>query len=63
MAADRGLLPNNGHRGGQLKDHRIMIDGILWCLSDGGALAQCARALRTDAGRHDDWSLFAIDGT
>jgi transposase len=31
-----GLLPTNGHRGGQWKDHRRMIDGILWALSDGG---------------------------
>ena len=30
------LLPTNGHRGGQWKDHRLMIDGILWALSDGG---------------------------
>lgn len=30
------LLPKNGHRGGQWKDHRLMIDGILWALSDGG---------------------------
>lgn len=30
------LLPTNGRRGGQWKDHRLMIDGILWCLSDGG---------------------------
>jgi transposase len=32
----RGLLPENGRRGGQWKDHRRMIDGILWALSDGG---------------------------
>jgi transposase len=31
-----GLLPANGKRGGQWKDHRTMIDGILWALSDGG---------------------------
>jgi transposase len=31
-----GLLPTNGRRGGQWKDHRLMIDGILWALSDGG---------------------------
>ena len=31
-----GLLPSNGKRGGQWKDHRRMIDGILWALSDGG---------------------------
>jgi len=30
------LLPRNGRRGGQWKDHRLMIDGILWALSDGG---------------------------
>ena len=31
-----GFLPANGHKGGQWKDHRLMIDGILWALSDGG---------------------------
>lgn len=30
------LLPRNGNRGGQWRDHRLMIDGILWALSDGG---------------------------
>ena len=30
------LLPPNGQRGGQWKDHRLMIDAILWALSDGG---------------------------
>ena len=30
------LLPQNGQRGGQWKDHRLMIDAILWALSDGG---------------------------
>jgi transposase len=30
------LLPPNRKRGGQWKDHRLMIDGILWVLSDGG---------------------------
>jgi hypothetical protein len=24
----KGFLPKNGHRGGQWKDHRLMIDGI-----------------------------------
>jgi len=32
----KGLLPDNGSRGGQWKDHRRIIDGILWALSDGG---------------------------
>ena len=30
------LLPRNGQRGGQWKDHRLMIDAILWVLADGG---------------------------
>jgi transposase len=30
------LLPAKGKRGGQWKDHRLMIDAILWVLSDGG---------------------------
>lgn len=32
----KDLLPANGERGGQWKDHRLLIDGILWILSDGG---------------------------
>ena len=32
----KDFLPENGRRGGQWKDHRRMIDGILWALSDGG---------------------------
>jgi transposase len=32
----RGFLPKNGRKGGQWKDHRLLIDGILWALSDGG---------------------------
>src|SRR5262245_26688430 len=30
------LLPASGRRGGQWKDHRPMLNGILWALSDGG---------------------------
>lgn len=30
------LLPPNQQRGGQWKDHRLMIDAILYVLSDGG---------------------------
>jgi transposase len=32
----KGLLPPNGRRGGQWRDHRLLIDAILWALSDGG---------------------------
>ena len=32
----KDLLPANGHKGGQWRDHRQMIDAILWALSDGG---------------------------
>ena len=34
--AIREFLPTNGHPGQQWKDHRVVIDGILWALSDGG---------------------------
>jgi transposase len=32
----KDLLPANGGKGGQWKEHRLMIDGMLWALSDGG---------------------------
>jgi transposase len=32
----RPFLPANGRRGKQWKDHRTVIDGILWALADGG---------------------------
>jgi transposase len=35
-ATIREFLPANGRRGKQWKDHRLVIDGILWILSDGG---------------------------
>lgn len=35
-AVIREFLPTNGRRGKQWKDHRLVIDGILWALSDGG---------------------------
>jgi transposase len=31
------LLPPNGLRGGQWRDHRTMINGILWALGSGAA--------------------------
>jgi transposase len=35
-ATIREFMPPNGRRGQQWKDHRLIIDGILWALSDGG---------------------------
>jgi hypothetical protein len=32
------LLPANGRRGGQWKEHRLMIDAILWVLPNGGVV-------------------------
>ena len=46
----KDFLPANGRRGGQWHDHRLLIDGILWALSDGGA-AQLARGVRPLANR------------
>lgn len=31
------LFPRNGQRGGQWKDHRLLLDGILWILATGAA--------------------------
>jgi transposase len=31
------LLPKNGRRGGQWKDHRLMLNAILWVLATGAA--------------------------
>lgn len=30
------MFPENGQRGGQWKDHRLMVDGCLWILHNGG---------------------------
>jgi transposase len=32
----REFLPANGRRGKQWQDHRRILDGVLWALSDGG---------------------------
>src|SRR3954454_25103504 len=39
------LLPADGKRGGQWKDHRTMIDGIPRALADGGRLRNLPHAL------------------
>ena len=39
------LLPANGRPGGQWANHRQVLNGILWKLATGGALAGPARAL------------------
>jgi transposase len=31
------FFPANGHRGGQWKDHRAIVNGVLWILSSGAA--------------------------
>jgi transposase len=35
-AIEPHLPTSKGHRGGQYKDHRPMVEGILWVLADGG---------------------------
>src|SRR6516225_4665431 len=68
------LLPEDGQRGGQWKDHRLMIDGILWALADGdrfrnwtrrGLWDRILRHLQARMMRDGeiDWGLFCIDGT
>ena len=38
------LLPVSGRRGGQWRDHRTVINGILWKLRTGALLSGSARA-------------------
>jgi hypothetical protein len=33
----RPLLPDNGHRGRQWREHRMVVDAILWVLTGGGS--------------------------
>lgn len=43
------VLPPSGRRGGQWRDHRTVINGILWKLRTGALLPGPARALRAVA--------------
>ena len=57
------LLPGNRNRGGQWKDHRLMIDGILWILSDGGRwrnLPKCFGPWQTVYDRFRKWTRQGI---
>ena len=55
----REFLPANGRRGQQWKDHRTVIDGILWALSDGGRwrnLPERFGKWKTVFNRFSNWS-------
>jgi transposase len=41
------LLPEYGRRGGRWREHRTVVNGILWKLRTGGPVAGLARALRS----------------
>ena len=56
------LLPANGQRGGQWKDHRLMIDAILWALSDGGRWRNLPKEFGPWQTVRGYWDRFHRDG-
>jgi transposase len=55
----RDLLPANGRRGQQWKDHRLVIDGILWVLRTGApwrAVPSCYGSWSTVYDRFRRWA-------
>jgi len=58
----KDLLPANHHRGGQWKDHRSMIDGILWALSDGGRWRNMPREFGPWQSVYDRFRRFSRRG-
>jgi transposase len=54
----KDMFPANGQRGGQWKDHRLMVDAILWALSDGGRWRNVPERFgpwQTVYDRHSKW--------
>jgi transposase len=49
------LLPEGGRRGGRLKDHRPVVNGILWKLRTGGRPG-ATRPSATAPGRPARWT-------
>lgn len=51
-------FPRNGHRGGQWKNHRKMVNGVLWVLHSGASWRDVPRrygAWQTVYGRFSRW--------
>jgi transposase len=59
----KNLLPTNGRRGGQWKDHRAMIDAILWALSDGGRWRNLPAEFGPWQSVYDRFRKWCRDGT
>lgn len=56
-------LPPNGRRGGQWKDHRTVVDGILWVLCSGAAWRDLPERYGKFGTAHDRLTRWRRDGT
>ena len=57
------LLPKNGKRGGQWKDHRTMLNGIFWILYTGGHWRELPERYGKRSSVNDRLTLWRRDGT
>ena len=57
------LLPKNGKRGGQWKDHRTMLNGIFWILYTGGHWRELPERYGKRSSVNDRLTLWRGDGT
>src|SRR5687768_5778958 len=57
------LLPTNGRRGGQWKDHRTVLNGIFWMLHTGAQWRELPERYGTRSTVHDRLTLWRKDGT
>lgn len=56
------LLPENGHRGNQWKDHRTMINGILWILRTGAPWRDLPKEFGPWKTVYERFRLWSRDG-
>lgn len=56
-------FPENGQPGGQWKDHRLMVDGCLWILHNGGPWRDLPKRFGPWQTVYDRFRLWSRDGT
>lgn len=57
------LLPENGHRGGQWNDHRMMLNGMLWRLRTGAPWRDLPERYGSCKSVFDRFNRWSRDGT
>jgi transposase len=57
------FFPANGQRGGQWRDHRLMVNAILWVLSDGGRWRNLPERFGPWQTVYDRYRKWCRDGT